>query len=194
MNPHPALPLFKCLADNSRLHILHSLAKEDMYAEQLAQRLGLSSATISSHMKKLEEVGAVRPRKEQYYTTYTLCPDIFAPRIIDLIQQNNNDPTGDQRETDYRNKIISTFMPHGKIAKMPAQLKKKLVLIEEIARAFNTKQPYTEKEMNLIIADFYDDFCMVRRFLIDYGLFTRKDGVYFKQSEKISTLQTPHAH
>jgi len=182
------------LADTSRLQILKSLSKEDMYVEQLAERLNLSSATISSHMKKLEDVGAVQSRREQYYTIYTLCPDVFLPRIIDLIQKEGDDDLGDEREEIYRKKILFTFMSSGKITKMPSQLKKKLVLIEEICRSFDMGKSYTEKEMNLKIADYYDDFCMVRRFFVDYGLFTRENDVYVKRCDRISTLQMPFAH
>ena len=185
------LPLFKCLADASRLQILKSLSKEDMYVERLAERLNLSAATISSHLKKLEEIGAVKSRKEQYYTVYALCSDVFSPRIIDLIQKDDSNASEDERDEAYRQKILSTFMVNGKITKMPAQLKKKLILIEEVCRAFEIEKPYAEKEMNLIIADYYDDFCMVRRFFVDYGLFTRDNGVYFKQHDKILSLQMP---
>ena len=194
MKSDKTLQLFKCLADTSRLQILMSLSKQDMYVEQLAERLNLSPATISSHLKKIEEIGAVKSRKEQYYTIYSLCPDVFSSRIIDLIQVESNDASGDEREEAYRQNIMSTFMLDGKITKMPAQLKKKLILIEEICRAFEMGKPYSEKEMNLIIADYYDDFCMVRRFFVDYGLFTRDSGVYYKQQEKILSLQMPVAY
>ena len=50
-----AIKLFKCLADKSRLQILKSLVQEEMYVERLAERLGLTPATISFHLKKLEE-------------------------------------------------------------------------------------------------------------------------------------------
>jgi len=165
-----------------------------MYVEQLSERLNLSSATISSHMKKLEEIGAVQSRKEQYYSVYSLCPDIFSHKIIDLIQSEEDDPASDEREANYRKKILSTFMSNGKIVKMPSQLKKKLILIEEICRSFEIGVPYSEKEVNLKIADYYEDFCMVRRFFVDYGLFTRKHEVYYTQCDKIFTLQMPHAH
>ena len=180
-----ALQLFKCLADISRLQILKSLSKEDMYVERLAERLNLSSATISSHLKKLEEIGAVQSRREQYYTVYSLCPDVFSPRIIDLIQKEDGDNLADERDEIYRQNVLSTFMLNGKISKMPAQLKKKFILIEEICRAFEVGKPYSEREVNLLIADHYDDFCMVRRFFVAYGLFKRDNGVYFKQHDKI---------
>lgn len=37
---------------------------------------------------------------------------------------------------------------------------------------------YTEKEVNIIIADFHDDFCTIRRDLIGFNLMERKDGEY----------------
>ena len=57
MSEEQVLLLFKCLADRSRLRIVQSLLREDMYVELLSQRLGLTPATISFHLKKLEEAG-----------------------------------------------------------------------------------------------------------------------------------------
>ena len=103
------------------------------------------------------------------------------------------DASNDEHDEAYRQKILSTFMANGRIANMPAQLKKKLILIEEICRAFEYGRSYTEKEMNLTIAEYYDDFCMVRRYFVDYDLFTRENGIYQKQHEKIMSLYMPLA-
>ncbi len=35
---------------------------------------------------------------------------------------------------------------------------------------------YTEKEVNLIIVDFNDDFCTIRRDMVAEGILERKDG------------------
>ena len=67
MKETEAIGLFKCLADKSRLQILKSLAVEDMYVERLAERLDLTPSTISFHLKKLSEAGAVTAYKNQYY-------------------------------------------------------------------------------------------------------------------------------
>ena len=66
MTEERVLQLFKCLADRSRLRIVQSLLQEEMYVERLAQRLGLTPATISFHLKKLEEAGLV--------TLHLACP------------------------------------------------------------------------------------------------------------------------
>ena len=67
MTETDAIKLFKCLADKSRLQILKSLAIEDMYVERLAERLGITPSTVSFHLKKLTDAGAVTSHKSQYY-------------------------------------------------------------------------------------------------------------------------------
>ena len=67
MTQENALKIFKSLSDMSRLRIIQSLTKGDMYTELLAERLSLTPSTVSFHMKKLEDAGLVVPRKEQYY-------------------------------------------------------------------------------------------------------------------------------
>ena len=64
MTEEQALKLFKCLGDRSRLQILKSLLEEDMYVERLAERLELTPATVSFHLKKLLDAGAVSSRRE----------------------------------------------------------------------------------------------------------------------------------
>ena len=77
MKEEAALKLFKCLGDKSRLQILKILAKEEMYVELLSKKLDLTPATVSFHLKKLEDAGAVSSRKEQYYTIYTINKNVF---------------------------------------------------------------------------------------------------------------------
>ena len=66
------LGILKALADDTRLKILRALSERDMYVELLAERLQLSAATVSFHMKKLQAAGLVDSRREQYYIVYSL--------------------------------------------------------------------------------------------------------------------------
>ncbi len=91
MTEAEAISLFKCLADKSRLQILKSLAVEDMYVERLAGRLGLTAPTISFHLKKLSDAGAVTAYKSQYYMMYSLNKEIFQTSILDILQQESDE-------------------------------------------------------------------------------------------------------
>ena len=84
MTQENALKIFKSLADTSRLRIVQSLTKGEMYTELLAERLGITPSTVSFHMKKLEDAGIVVSRKEQYYTVYSLNRDVLESSVFDI--------------------------------------------------------------------------------------------------------------
>ena len=177
--------LFKCLSDKSRLQILKSLSQEDMYVELLAQRLDLTPPTISFHLKKLAEAGAVRSYKNQYYTMYTLCREIFEGRMIDLICEKSEDADlQNQRESEYRQRVVDTFLINGKLISIPAQRKKRRIILEEIIKVFSPGRIYSEREVNLLIADFHDDFCTLRRELIAEHMMARNKDGYWLLDEK----------
>ena len=179
MNEADVIKLFKCLADKSRLQILKSLIHEDMYVELLAQRLDLTASTISFHLKKLESVGAVTSRKDQYYTIYSIKEDVFNSTILDLIKEESSEAEiQKEREENYRKKVIENFFVYGKLKNIPAQRKKRLIILEEIAKAFDFDREYTEREVNIIIADFHDDFCTLRREMVGENILTRNNGIY----------------
>jgi len=180
MSEADAIKLFKCLSDKSRLQILKSLTIEDMDVERLAQRLSLTPATISFHLKKLSEAGAVTSYKKQYYTMYSLCREVFMTRILDIITEASDEAALQaQRDDAYRKRVIDAFFEYGKLKAIPAQRKKERIILEEIAKAFEPGRIYTEREVNIIIADFHDDFCTIRRDMIGEKLMDRENGNYW---------------
>lgn len=180
MTETEAIKLFKCMADKSRLQILKSLLIEDMYVERLAERLNLTPATISFHLKKLEDAGAVTSHKEQYYTVYSLCREVFEGSMIDIIRKKT--PEMDlqkERDEQYRQKVIKAFFEYGKLKSIPAQRKKELIVLQEMAKVFEKGKKYTEREVNIMIADFHDDFCSIRRDMIAEGILKRENAIYW---------------
>lgn len=180
MTDAEAIKLFKCLADKSRLQILKSLMQEDMYVERLAERLNLTAPTISFHLKKLEDAGAVKSHKEQYYMVYSLRKDVFMTNIMDIIQERSTEADLQQeREETYRKKVIDAFFEYGKLKSIPSQRKKERIVLEEIAKVFEKGRKYTEREINILIADFNDDFCTIRRDMISEHILERENATYW---------------
>jgi len=179
MTETEAIALFKCLADKSRLNILKSLAAEDMYVERLSERLGLTPSTISFHLKKLSEAGAVTSYKNQYYTMYALRREIFETSILAIIQTESDEATLQrQREEAYRQKVVDSFFAYGRLKSIPAQRKKKRIILEVITQCFDFDRDYTEPEVNTIIGRFHEDHCTIRRDMISEQLLTRENGIY----------------
>ncbi len=179
MQEEAALKLFKCLGDKSRLNILKILAKEESYVELLAEKLGITPATVSFHLKKLEDCRAVSSYKEQYYTIYTINRSVFESSVMDII--NEASPEEDEqkkREEAYRKKVMESFFEYGRLKAIPAQRKKERIILEEIAKDFEGGKDYPENEINDIIMKYNDDYCTIRRDMISEGLLERENGIY----------------
>lgn len=180
MNTLETIEILKALGDKSRLLILNALFERPHYAEELAKRLDISAPTISFHMKKLEKANLVQSVREQYYTTYRVKDDLMNKTLRELLTFDHLERnTESARIEQYRQKVLRSFMRYGKITQLPVQLKKRLILYQEIMKAFEMGKKYSEREVNIIIADFNDDFCTIRREMVDYGMMDRKDGIYW---------------
>ena len=181
-----AVELFKCLADKSRLQILSGLMAGPMYVELIAQRLALAPSTVSFHLKKLEAAGLVTSQKEQYYTVYALKERALKQTIESLLGSATKEKSvEEQREEAYRRKVLDSFFVYGKLKSLPVQYKKKRIVLEELVKMFLPARRYTEKEVNILIADVNEDFCTLRRELICEHLLDRDHGVYWRvEAEK----------
>ena len=59
---------------------------------------------------------------------------------------------------------------------MPAKRAARLVLLDQVAQAFEPGRRYPEQAVNEILKGVYDDHAALRRYLIDEGLLTRTPG------------------
>ncbi len=181
MTQENALKIFKSLSDTSRLRIVQSLTKGEMYTELLAERLGLTPSTVSFHMKKLEDAGIAISRKEQYYTVYSLNRSLLEASLFDIAAADPEQVDEQQkREAEYRQKVIDTFFEYGKLKAIPVQRKKKLICYEVIAENFVPGKVYGEKALNDIIAPIHEDYCTIRRDMISEGILSRNGSEYVR--------------
>ena len=143
MNDRDAAAIFKALGDESRLSIIRMLLEGESYVELIASRLELTSATVSHHLKKLEGAGLVECHRTQFYMIYSVKREILSGSLIDLI--GTLPPLDD--DTKYRQSIINTFFEYGRLKALPAQRKKREVVLRYILEPLETGHAYTEKEI-----------------------------------------------
>lgn len=174
-----SVKIMKAMADESRLLILNTLFEKSQDVEEISKRLDLAPSTVSFHLKKLEETNLVIKEKKQYYSEFRIKEELFESKLIDLISFKNVEKMAQEtRVKKLNDKVIKTFVRNGKIEKLPRQLKKKLLIIEWICDKFSYNKSYTEEELNQIIIKHYDDYCTVRRYLVDYKYFEREKNIY----------------
>lgn len=86
------LPVYEALASDIRIKIIHLLAEKPMNIKEIAEHLGLSSAIITMHVKKLEKAGLVRSERIQSNrSNYKVCHLDVESIEIEFPQKNRKD-------------------------------------------------------------------------------------------------------
>ena len=112
---------------------------------------------------------------------YSLNREIFTTSILDIIQEESDEASlQQQRDAQYRQKVIDAFFEYGKLKSIPSQRKKERIVLEEMVKAFEYDRIYSEREVNIIIADYHDDFCTLRRDMIGEKLLARDERGYWR--------------
>jgi hypothetical protein len=76
--------------------------------------------------------------------------------------------------------VLRAFLRDGRIVQWPAARGKRRVLLEHIAAVFEPGVRYPERDVDAILRAWHADHATLRRYLIDEGLLTRQDGVYWR--------------
>ena len=85
-------------------------------------------------------------------------------------------------EDAYRNQVLRAYFKRGRLVQIPAQLKKRLIILEKLAKEFEPEREYPERQVNLILLEFHDDVASLRRALISNGFMEREKGIYRRGS------------
>ena len=166
--------IFKALGDESRLAIIRMLIEGESYVELIASRLELTSATVSHHLKKLEGAGLVENHRTQFYMIYSVKREILSESLLALI---GTLPAIDD-DTKYKQSVIDAFFEYGRLKALPAQRKKREVVLRYILEPLEPGHTCTEQEMNEHIVKYNDDYCTIRREMIAFGLVKRDHETY----------------
>ena len=192
MKPEQNLAIMKALADKSRLAMVNSLLERSQYAEELAKRHSLAASTVSFHLRKLEQAGLVRCRKEQYYLVIEANQAILNTTLRQIVAASPpSQELQDQRITDYHRKVLDSFFHNGRLEKLPAQHKKRLIVLEQFAQRFEPQRRYDETEVTALIMPLYGDYCTIRRLLVDEGLVNREGASYWRESGSEKKQELP---
>src|SRR5512137_1290154 len=159
------LTFFKALADSNRLKIVGLLSQQPYSVEQLAALLNLRPPTVSHHLKLLSEAGLVSARAESYYNLYQLESGVLEQIARNLAMQDRLPNMAAEVDLQaYDRKVLrDILLPDGKLKIIPAQRKKREVVLRHILKEFQPGIQYTESQVNEILARFHEDTATLRR-------------------------------
>lgn len=173
-------PMFKYLLNlDKKLTGLTDTQKELMtmfYSglndKEISERQGGSSSTIRHHRYKLRE-------KEKQARIFLALMGLLSPKD-EFIPIHKGATMVDDRyaiTAQERDKIITNYIRDGKLTEFPKKQKRKLVILKYLSERLEPNREYTEREVNAILNDFYEDYVTLRRYLIEYGFLNRdRDG------------------
>lgn len=176
----------KALADPTRIKMLILLAEGELNGQVLAEKIGVTPATITHHAAKLREASLIKERRDKN-TIYFSLNDYFiansARATENLIYQRVRPAGVPERleEDDQRTRdavVKNFFTSDGKLKSIPAQLKKKLIVLTHMVSRLEKGRKYTEKEINEFIQGYHEDFATLRREFIMHHFMFRENGVY----------------
>ncbi|WP_426347898.1 DUF2087 domain-containing protein [Alloiococcus sp. CFN-8] len=162
---------------------LLALFKEGISDKEVAERMKIAPSTVRNHRFKLRE-------KEKQARLFLVLMDLLKEEADKDIRNTDKGLISDPHKTattlddrfkiteEEKIKVISTYFDeNGALKSYPAREKKKVIVLETIAKSFKPKKKYTEKEVNRTLQRIFEDYATLRRALIEYGFLDRtNDG------------------
>ncbi len=172
------LEILKIVGNQTRIDILRLLLQEDSYVEKIACQLSLTPATICYHLKKMEGAGLVCCSRSQFYIIYSLNREIFDRPLKDFIGESQG-TRGVGTDEKYKQQVLSNFFRFGRLVTIPAQKKKREIVMDEMVKVFEIGKEYSEQQVNEMIHTFHEDHCTIRREMVVQGLLNRNRDRYW---------------
>ena len=170
--------VFKALADTTRLRLLALLAERPRSGKELSALLEVGPPTISHHVAKLQHAGLVKVRREGQSHIYTFNPtalrQLASPAAVADVTADSTSSAEDAE----RMKVIRDFFDGDRLKHIPAQRKKRVIVLQHLVTKFDPERDYPERDVNEILKVAHEDFATLRRELVDYGFMTRAGGIY----------------
>ena len=174
--------ILRALADPERLVLAGALAQGDAAASVLSAELGMELRRVHKHLSRLADAGVVRfDADTQRYrldaeTLRWAAEQVGPPREAGLALGAAND----EEEA-----VLRTFFRNGRLTEVPTKATKRRIVLERIAAEFEPGKHYDEKEVNVIVGIFFNDYAALRRYLVDEGFMDRDHGMYWRAGGRV---------
>lgn len=178
---HASARLFRALSHPARLTILRLAWTQGLSGEHLARLLSLSPATVSQHLSQLNEVGLLDIQQDGHQKLFRANAGALQRTLAALVRgETQTSPAADLGPDPYKERVLRAFLRDGKLVQIPAQRKKRDVVLEYLGTLFEPGRDYAEAEVNQILGEYHPDFFTLRRELVGLGVLERAGGIYHK--------------
>lgn len=175
------LRFFAALSDEERLRIAGLLAGHEATVQEIATLLQMRPRAVARHLATLADAGLVRSTQRGAPSNWSL--DIAALREQRkrlLARERAASPADEPGTPEWERSVLANFFDGELLAVIPANLKKRHVVLAWLVERFERDTRYPEREVNEIIKRHHPDSSALRRELIDHRYMQRENGVYWR--------------
>jgi len=173
--------ILRALADPERLSIAGILARGESTASALADTLGLPIKRVRTHLNRLTASGVARVTESRGYR--------LDPETLRWAAEQVGPPRGAGMALGAANEdeevVLRTFFRDGRLTEIPTKRAKRMIVLERIALEFEPGRRYDEKEVNVVVGAFFNDYAAIRRYLVDEGFLDRDHGEYWRTGGRV---------
>lgn len=171
MNPSD---LLKVVVDPLRLALLGHAAEGEIDVDAVAESMRTTTRRVLQEIGRLRESGLV---DADGALDVSVLRDVARqlPRAPEAAPEVIDGPwSADEAE------VLGRFFEGSRLKEIPSARAKRLVVLERLVQEFEPGLRYDEREVNFTLQLFHRDYAALRRYLVDEGLMTRADGVYWR--------------
>ena len=162
-----------CL-DPVRLAALGRSAEGDLTAEDLVAAMGVSRRTALETIAALRLAGITNEDDQ-------LLLDALREVAVTLPKPEDASAAITEGEwTPSEIKVLKTYFSGERLMEIPAQRRKRMVVLERLAQDFEPGMRYDEAEVSQRLERYHNDYAALRRYMVEESLMTRADGIYWR--------------
>lgn len=158
--------VLKVFASKQRIKIAALIADRSLSIEEIAREVNLPPSEAVHHLNLFLYAGLAEATHRSGSIVYRFRQQPIFEALRAAAEQRRGSEL-DEGLDAYERKVLSTFLENGKLKSIPAQQKKRDVVLRLLADQFETNRMYGEKEVNAILAAFHPDVASLRRYLVD---------------------------
>lgn len=165
---------YNTFTDNQKelLFLMYS----DVSDKEIAKMLGISSSTVRHQRfmfrEKAKQAKMYLAIYEQVMEKKSSADEMIVPVHSNATMVDDRYVITEKEKEKILNAEFESLSPL-KLKRFPGKEKRKLVILTKIAEQLEYGKRYTEKELNKVITEIYDDYAVIRRYLIEYGFMDR---------------------
>lgn len=170
------------LASPVRLRVVAALALGAATPSQVAAATGLGEDELATATKRLIRSGLVATDG----ATLVLREQVFAAAARAEAPKRDNETFGTTDPAVRR--VLGAFIVEGRLTSIPAPGRKRRIVLEYLAAAFEPGMRYSEAQVNATLRAWHDDVAALRRYLVEEGMLSRESGEYWRTGGWVDVL------